>query len=128
MFKPALTPFGVNQKTSELYALSDNALLAQVALISIDIVTWIVDNFELTAAQYDYLIGLDPAFLTVFKEQASRAIANRWPVIYVPGVGTQDISSADAGEKWIKSKEENTVGSQAVDNEFTGSLTVETGI
>ncbi|QIH33476.1 hypothetical protein [Sphingobacterium sp. DR205] len=128
MFKPALTPYGVNQKTTELYAFDDNSLLAQAALISVDIVTWIVDNFELTAAQYNYLIGLDPGFLAIFKDQASRAVANRWPVAYIPGVGTEEISSAEAGEKWIKSKEENTAGTQSVTDTFSGSLTIETGI
>lgn len=128
MSKPALTPNGVNQKTSELYGLADSALMAQAALIAVDLLTWMVDNFELTVAQYDYLIDLDPAFLTVFKDQVSRAIANRWPITYIPGAGTQDIASAEAGEKWIKSKEENTAGTEAQANLFSGSLTVETGI
>lgn len=127
MFQPALTPNGVDQKTSELYALDDNALLAQAALISVDIVTWIVDNFELTGSQYNYLIGLDPDFLTVFKDQAARAVANRWPITYTPGPGTEDIAAV-AGEKWIRSKEENSAGTEDQANLFSGSLTVETGI
>lgn len=128
MIKPALTPKGVKQKTGELFALTDSALLAQAALAAVDVVTWMVDNFELTVAQYDYLIGLSNPFLTSFNEQVSRAIANKWDITYIPGPGIQDISSANKAEKWIRCKEVSTSGSKANTDFYGGMLTIETGI
>lgn len=125
MSTPLLTPQGVSQKTTELYALPEAALQAQVALIQLDLLTWMDDNFELTDQQYDYLDALAPDFKAAFTGQIARTVANRWPVIYLPAP-LQEITVLD--EKWIRSREESVAGNgSSLSAQYTGSLTIETG-
>lgn len=49
------TPAGVNSKTTELYALDDSDLLAEVRTLNADILAWLETNFTLSARQKAYI-------------------------------------------------------------------------
>jgi hypothetical protein len=49
------TPAGVASKTTELYALDDSDLLAEVRTLNADILAWLETNFTLSARQKNYI-------------------------------------------------------------------------
>jgi len=87
MTKQPFTPDGVKLKTTELYALGDEALQEQAGLVATQFPAWIKDNFSLTTQQEDYLDTMDAGYLKFLADETSDAIGIRLPIILVsPGI------------------------------------------
>ena len=80
MAQQPLTPAGVQQKKTDLYALSDSQLITQANLIKSDLRTWLKNNFVLDASQQSYLTGMDEQWIQLAACQTSCAVRNRLPV------------------------------------------------
>lgn len=94
MAKEPLTPSGVQQKTTDLYALSDPLLVTAADMIRADFKLWIKDNFLLNAAQETYLNNIDQKFIQLASCQTGFAVENRLPVsLSVVGNISEDIAS-----------------------------------
>ena len=69
MGKPLLTPEGVAEQVVALYELSPAELEAVADVINADIRSWLLDTFDVTAAQESYLDQLNPVYLAALGEQ-----------------------------------------------------------
>lgn len=92
MTKEPLTPSGVQQKTTDLYALSDPLLLAEADMIRTDFRTWIQDNFLLNNDQQTYLNNIDDQFIQLASCQTGFAVENRLPVDMII-IGSGNVAS-----------------------------------
>lgn len=77
MAQEPLTPAGVQQKQTDLYALSDNALQAEATAIRSNFIAWLYVNFIVNAAQLTYLNGMDGRWLQQAAAETAFAIENR---------------------------------------------------
>lgn len=84
---PPFDPAGLAQKLGELYALSDNDLLAQVKLITQDLNAWMASNFALTTDQMDYLNNMPALIQFSFAAQMGSVISCRGPIDMIPPDG-----------------------------------------
>lgn len=74
------TPAGVQQKVSDLYALTQSQRLAEASLIRSDFETWINNNFTLNQAQQTYLSQIDSRFITESADATALAVENELPI------------------------------------------------
>lgn len=82
MAQEPLTAAGVAQKTADLYALSNNALLAEANAIRADFANWLNTNFILNSAQLNYLNGVDPTWMAQVSFRTGFAVENRLDIIF----------------------------------------------
>lgn len=75
-----LTPAGVQQKITEVYALSDPQLTVQADAIRSDFRQWVKDNFSLANSQLTYLDGMAADWLQFAGDITSMAFKYRRPV------------------------------------------------
>ena len=80
MEKVAFTPAGFKQLESQLYQLSDSALLAEANAILADYITWADEHIILNDAQISYLNSLDDFFIASLASKAAIAFVNRLPL------------------------------------------------
>lgn len=80
MQKFPFTPEGVQQQQDLLYALADQELEVQAALLRDDFRNWVIGHFELNSAQQAYLAGLDERFIQRLAADSAFAVANRLEV------------------------------------------------
>lgn len=74
------TPVGVQAKTAELYALSDQMLQQEAASVRADLRAWLNINFILTAAQVSYIVSMDNQFISYTGDTLGLAFQFRLPV------------------------------------------------
>lgn len=83
MSTPTLDSNGVQQKLTELYALSDQQLSFEAQKMRNDFIQWVSDNFVLTQLQIQYLVQfMDPGFRKNLSNQLSAGIDDRLPISY----------------------------------------------
>jgi len=82
MQQQPLTPAGVTNKTTELYALSNNDLLAQANAVRTDFIAWMNTNFVLNASQLSWLNAVDARWIAYAAFSTGFALENRLPVIF----------------------------------------------
>lgn len=113
-----LTPTGVDNKRTELYALTKVALLAQAAAVEADCRTWLADNFSFTTAQRTYFDNMSNDAMKYYGQilalcfRYELMITLVYPAPPAPGIG-----------KWVEEK--NTVklyANASGDLEATGEL------
>jgi hypothetical protein len=123
MAKQLFTPDGVQAKLTELYALSDTDLEAQVNLIANDLKTWLGNNFTFTTAQSTYLSGIDALYIRHAGIVTATAVHARRAIVIVAPNPPSLYSS-----KYIKTTDSLTPGYDSVGG-FTvgGSVTFTIG-
>lgn len=82
MQQQPLIPAGVNNKTAELYALPNNALIIEANAVRADFIAWLNVNFVLNSSQLAWLNGMDTRWITYAAFSTGLAIENRLPVIF----------------------------------------------
>jgi len=83
MEKQPLTPTGVSEFVSQLYALPDVFVAAEAEQVAADFRLWLAGRFELTPRQQDFIThGLDAAFIDFVQARIPFAFLNRLPVSY----------------------------------------------
>lgn len=82
MAQEPLTPSGVAQKKADLYALSNNDLLAEANAIRANLVSWVNTNFILNSGQLTYLSGMDPQWLAQVASRLGFAVEHRLDIIF----------------------------------------------
>lgn len=86
-----MTAQGVQDKLTELYALSDSALAVQANNIRTDFKLWVANAFSLSTAQQTYLTNMDLTASTYYGRQCSICFTYRLPITLVypppPGLG-----------------------------------------
>jgi|GEM_PF-541420 len=75
------TPAGLTAKLTELYALSDSALLLEAQLASTSLVAWFDANFSLTTEQDAYLADMSAADHLTFGCLLAAALITRSPIV-----------------------------------------------
>lgn len=80
MAKLPLTPEGVQKKQEELYRLDDQDLLKVSTDISRDVKRWLIDNFEVSAEQEDYIKNMSDDFALFQGCQLASGIIGRMPI------------------------------------------------
>lgn len=98
------TPDGVNDKQTELYALSDAALLAEAQALTANLATWLNTHFSLTPQQETYLAGLPDIVRFHISAVIAGALVSRGPIDmggpqdYGPPYRTKEIVIEPCGE------------------------------
>ncbi|MNK11838.1 hypothetical protein D3C87_298870 [compost metagenome] len=82
MQQQPLTPAGVDNKTAELYALPNNALLTEANAVRTDFIAWLNVNFVLNASQLTWLNGMDARWIAYAAYSTGFAFENRLPVVF----------------------------------------------
>lgn len=72
-----LTPTGVQNKLSELYALPDNLLFIEADAIQNNFSTWMKNNFSLSTEQKNFLDGMNDNALDYFGYQCGFCFTHR---------------------------------------------------
>lgn len=80
MPKVPFTPEGVSDKTTELYALSDQELCLQARVVGIDFKSWFRNNFLLEPSQEEYLDEVPASMLLFWGYLFGSAFIGRRPV------------------------------------------------
>lgn len=86
------SPEGVQEKMTDLFQLSNSALLAQASLAQSDFRQWVKDNFTLDSAQTTYLDNIDDRFIEQAASGTSQALTNRLNIILIRPVIPQPAS------------------------------------
>ena len=71
------TTAGVAAKLADLYALSNNDLLAEANAVRTNMKAWLNTNFILNASQQTWLTGVDDQFFLLAAPQTAFALQNR---------------------------------------------------
>jgi len=83
MTKRPLTASGVNEVMTSLYALSNDALLAEADAVGADFRAWLAEHFDLTAKQEVFIAhGLEASFISFVQARLPFVFVNRLPVSY----------------------------------------------
>lgn len=80
MPKQPMTPTGVQNKLTELYALSETALQTEALTVQDFFKEWIKANFTLTIEQDEYLENLSDQVSAYFGSQCSICFSNKLPI------------------------------------------------
>ncbi|MPT36344.1 MAG: hypothetical protein E2604_14965 [Flavobacterium sp.] len=121
MTKQPLTPVGVQNKLTELYALADLALQTEALTIQSFFKEWVKANFTLNTKQDEYLDNLNNQIAAYFGSQCSICFSNKLPIDIV-------YPAPPSGEyfKWTGSSNNLTVKSDGGAKPVaTGTLTFE---
>lgn len=118
MEKQPFTPQGVEQKTAELYALSDSQLKTQADLVRANLRTWVKDNFILNAGQVAYLDSMDNDWIIYTGNECGFAMVHRLAIILV----NLDPPSAS---KLIRTKPGYVMAGSPDGLVITGNLTIQ---
>ena len=78
-----LTPAGVADKLTDLYALSNNDLLTEANSVRSNMKAWLSVNFVLNSAQQTWLTGVDDQFFLLASPQTAFALQNRLNIALV---------------------------------------------
>ncbi|RWU08161.1 hypothetical protein [Pedobacter chitinilyticus] len=109
MSKVPLTPEGIKDLETNLYALTDAALLAQAQDVYLDFIGWIDSNIELDIDQLKWLSDIndsDPVFISYVSSKTSIAMRNRLPLnLELPPVVPAGSFAAKKQGKWIMEKD-----------------------
>ena len=116
-----LTPAGVAQKVSELYALSDNELKGQASIVASNFKSWLSQNFQLDPAQTNFLATMNNVFASDLGKKISVALDNKLPIKFVKPPVPQEAS------KFISTKD--TVQIELYKGNYTasGDITITIG-
>lgn len=80
MTKQPMTPTGVQDKLTELYALSTSAIQIEALAIQADFKAWVKAQFTLSPKQEDYLDELNKQISDYFGSQCSVCFSNKLPI------------------------------------------------
>lgn len=83
MSQQPFTPAGVQAKTAELYALSDQMLLAEANAVRADLRAWLNVNFILNTAQVNYIAAMDQHFINYTAANVGMALQFRLNITLV---------------------------------------------
>ena len=119
MTKKPLTPTGVSEVVTELYALPDEALLNEADAVATDFRLWLAEHFTLTPRQEVFIThGLQVSFIAFVQARLPFAFLNRLPISYtVMG----EVPTEDDEEEWGKVIEGLDATSQTSGRRGTGS-------
>lgn len=119
MTKKPLTPTGVNEVVTELYALPNDALFDEADAVATDFCLWLTEHFELTPRQEVFLAqGLQASFIAFVQTRLPFVFLNRLPISYTV-MGTEP--PEDDEEEWGKVIEGLDATSQTSGSRGTGS-------
>jgi hypothetical protein len=124
MNKLPFTQEGVNQLLQDLYSLPASELKDQSILVHYDFKNWVIDRFDFTSDQINFLYGLPEESVSFMASNASFAIANKLPIV----LEKDDAPISLRGNKFIRPKSE--LSSSATDGgsfEAEGQLIIEIG-
>lgn len=83
MTKKPLTPTGVSEVVTELYALPTELLLIEANAVANDFRLWLTEHFELTPQQEVFIAhGLQAAFIDFVQARLPFVFLNRLPISY----------------------------------------------
>ncbi|EHQ24304.1 hypothetical protein [Mucilaginibacter paludis] len=112
------TNAGVQAKKAELYALSDNELIAQSNQIQNSFKNWMTANFALDASQAASLANLDDEFTRYVAFQVGFTVRHRGPIII-------DKHPSENTGKLIKTTGDMTVQDGPAGFSMSGTLTID---
>lgn len=111
MKKVPLTPLGVQQLLSQLYALSDPELQQEAQQAGNDFKAWISSHFELAPHQAAYLDSLPEAFVSVVSEKTNFYLVTRKPISLKQSFAQNDLAKDEPIElpgKYLQIFEESS--------------------
>ncbi len=117
MSKFPFTPQGVQDMQAALYVLPDDQLHAVALSVRADFVAWLLDTFEFSASQLDFISSLNSFFLISTGDSAAVAIYNRLPITLTLLSGAKK-SQGTTGK--LVRKKNNTQESGDGDGEYEG--------
>lgn len=117
------SPKGVQDKLTELYALTDNDLAQQATAIKTNFTQWILANFSFGPAQVIYINNLNVNVAEYYGVQCALCFTNRLPIILIYPAPPSDAGYA----KWSVSDdglhvEANGLGQASVSGSLTFSI------
>lgn len=124
MTQEPFTSAGVQQKITDLYALPDNQLNDEAALVRADFPTWLKDNFILSNAQETYLDNMDAPFIESAACDTATAMEFRLPITLTE-TGSTSMTTARASKLIKKRKNITMEYSETGGVSATGSLDFE---
>lgn len=113
-----LTPSGVQQKLTELYALNDVQLQAESNALKDNFRQWTKDNFSLNAEQTVYLDNMDAEWIEPTSYTLSIAIRYRRAV-------TLTVTGSPGASKLVRSSDNMVFVQRATGVEVTGSAQID---
>lgn len=83
MMKKPLTPTGVSEVVTELYALPTESLLIEADAVATDFRLWLTNHFTLTPRQEAFIAsGLSVPFIDFVQTRVPFVFLNRLPISY----------------------------------------------
>ena len=123
MSLPALTPDEVSNLTSELYALSDDSLLAEANAVAADFNAWMDSKFDLTPDQTTYIDSFPDNVKMFWGYAIAAAIISRGPI----DLGSIPLNQAPRRIKETRANLFGEISYNDDDKELVGGLNVEVG-
>src|SRR5690554_4952236 len=77
------TPAGVQDKLTQLYALSDELLYIEASEIEIGFVDWMNANFDLSNEQRDFLDNINEEAINYYGSQCALCFRHRLDIILI---------------------------------------------
>lgn len=104
MEKVEFSPMGFKDLQSQLYELSDTALLAEANAVLSNYITWVDEHVILSAAQISYLESLDSFFIASLASKAAITFVNRLPLNLVLPANYSQTNKEEGRGKWFLDK------------------------
>lgn len=77
------TPAGVQDKLTQLYALSDELLYIEASEIEVGFVDWMNDNFDLSNEQKEFLDNINEEAINYYGSQSALCFRHRLDIVLI---------------------------------------------